>query len=73
MTDHGAMESLYPFLYSDTADLAAVLEQVRTSTLAKVQEILELREVVRARDADRIAECAGRAADRPDRGGVLQC
>ncbi len=71
MTDHSAMESLYPFLYSDTADLAAVLEQVRTSTLAKVQEILELREVVRARDADRIAECAGRAADRFSVGGRL--
>ncbi len=71
MTDHSAMESLYPFLYSGTADLAAVLEQVRTSTLAKVQEILELREVVRARDADRIAECAGRAADRFSVGGRL--
>ncbi len=71
MTDHGAMESLYPFLYSDTADLTAVLEQVRTSTLAKVREILELREAVRARDADRIAECAGQAADRFSAGGRL--
>jgi D-sedoheptulose 7-phosphate isomerase len=71
MTDHGAMESLYPFLYSDTADLTAVLEQVRTSTLAKVEEILELREVVRVRDADRIAECAGQAADRFSAGGRL--
>ncbi len=71
MTDHGAMESLYPFLYSDTANLTAVLEQVRTSTLAKVQEILELREVVRARDAERIAECAGQAADRFSAGGRL--
>ena len=71
MTDHDAMESLYPFLYSDTADLTAVLEQVRTSTLAKVAEILELREVVRARDADRIAECARQAADRFSAGGRL--
>ncbi len=71
MTDHGAMESLYPFLYSDTADLTAVLEQVRTSTLAKVREILELREVIRDRDADRIAECAGQAADRFSAGGRL--
>jgi len=71
LTDHGAMESLYPFLYSDKADLTAVLEQVRTSTLAKVAEILELREVVRARDADRIAECARQAADRFSAGGRL--
>src|ERR1035441_7748636 len=40
-----AMESLYPFLYSDTSDLPAVLGQVRASTLAKVEEILELRRV----------------------------
>ncbi len=71
MTDHGAMESLYPFLYSDTANLTAVLGQVRTSTLAKVQEILELREVVRVRDAERIAECAGQVADRFSAGGRL--
>ena len=33
------MESLYPFLYSDTSDLSAVLDQVRASTVAKVEEI----------------------------------
>ena len=36
-----AMESLYPFLYSDTSDLSAVLDQVRASTVAKTEEITE--------------------------------
>ena len=35
-----AMESLYPFLYSDTSDLSAVLDQVRASTVAKAAEIV---------------------------------
>ena len=34
-----AMESLYPFLYAETSDLAAVLEEVRASTVAKTTEI----------------------------------
>jgi len=54
-----AMESLYPFLYSDTSDLPAVLEQVRNSTVAKAGEILELRRVIAERDGARLAECAG--------------
>ena len=33
-----AMESLYPFLYSDTSDLSAVLDQVRASTVAKAAD-----------------------------------
>ena len=32
-----AMESLYPFLYSGTSDLPAVLDQVRASTVAKAR------------------------------------
>jgi D-sedoheptulose 7-phosphate isomerase len=71
MKDHSAMEALYPFLYSDHADLPAVLEQVRASTVDKVREIIELREVVRARDAARLAECAQQAADRFAAGGRL--
>jgi len=54
----GGIESLYPFLYSDTTDLSAVLEQVRASTVAKAQEIIELRRTVVARDGARIAEAA---------------
>jgi len=65
------MEALYPFLYSDKADLPAVLEQVRASTVDKVREIIELREEVRARDAARLAECAQQMADRFAAGGRL--
>ena len=66
-----AMESLYPFLYSDTSDLSAVLDQVRASTVAKVAEIGELRRAVAERDGARIAECAREAAARFGAGGRL--
>ena len=52
-----AMESLYPFLYSGTSDLSAVLEQVRASTIAKTEEIIGLRRTVCERDAARLARC----------------
>ena len=65
------MESLYPFLYSDTSDLAAVLDQVRASTVAKAAEIVELRRAVGARDGARLAECAAQAAARFGAGGRL--
>jgi D-sedoheptulose 7-phosphate isomerase len=64
-------EALYPFLYADTSDLSAVLEQVRASTVAKAQEILELRRTVCERDGARIAECARQAAARFGAGGRL--
>jgi D-sedoheptulose 7-phosphate isomerase len=66
-----AMESLYPFLYSDTSDLPAVLGQVRASSVAKVEEILALRRVIAARDGARIADCARQAAARFAAGGRL--
>ena len=65
------LESLYPFLYSDTSDLSAVLEQVRASTVAKAGEILKLRREVAARDGDRIEACAREAAARFGAGGRL--
>src|SRR2546421_300308 len=43
------LEALYPFLYADTGDLTAVLDQVRASTVAKAAEIGELRRAVAAR------------------------
>jgi D-sedoheptulose 7-phosphate isomerase len=64
-------ESLYPFLYSDTSDLSAVLTQVRDSTVAKAREIEELRRTVAARDGARLAECARAAATRFGAGGRL--
>jgi D-sedoheptulose 7-phosphate isomerase len=65
------MESLYPFLYAGAGDLAGVLEQVRASTAAKAEEILELRRVVCGRDGERLAECARQAAARFAAGGRL--
>src|SRR5580692_11428662 len=66
-----AMESLYPFLYADTSDLAAVLAQVRASSVAKVEEIGALRREVAARDGARLADCARQAAARFAAGGRL--
>jgi D-sedoheptulose 7-phosphate isomerase len=66
-----AMESLYPFLYSATSDLPSVLEQVRASTVAKAEEIIELRRAVAQRDADRLADCARDMAARFAAGGRL--
>ena len=67
----GSMESLYPFLYSGTTDLDAVLEQVRQSTVAKAAEITELRRVIAARDGARLMACAADAAARFAAGGRL--
>jgi D-sedoheptulose 7-phosphate isomerase len=67
-----AMEALYPFLYSGSApDLDAVLAGVRASTVAKTREINELRQVIAARDAARLAGCARAMAARFAAGGRL--
>jgi D-sedoheptulose 7-phosphate isomerase len=70
------MESLYPFLYPGTGDagttgLPAVLEEVRRSTVAKAEEIVELRRVIGARDGDRLMSCAADVAARFAAGGRL--
>ena len=67
----GSMESLYPFLYSDSSDLPAVLEQVRRSTVAKAQEIVELRRAISVGDGGRLLACARDAAARFAAGGRL--
>ena len=67
----GGVESLYPFLYAGTTDAAAVMDQVRASTVAKIAEIAELRQIVAQRDAGRLAECAAEAAARFAAGGRL--
>jgi D-sedoheptulose 7-phosphate isomerase len=67
----GGIESLYPFLYSGGGDVDAVLEEVRRSTVAKAQEIIELRATVRARDAGRLESCAQDMASRFAAGGRL--
>jgi D-sedoheptulose 7-phosphate isomerase len=70
----GAAASLYPFLSRDDepdADLDAVLEEVRRSTVAKAHEIIALRRTVLERDGDRLAECALEMAGRFRAGGRL--
>jgi D-sedoheptulose 7-phosphate isomerase len=66
-----SIQSLYPFLYEGPGDLPAVLEQVRESTVAKIEEIGALRRVICARDGARLATCARQAADRFAAGGRL--
>jgi D-sedoheptulose 7-phosphate isomerase len=66
-----AMEALYPFLYAETSDLPAVLEEVRASTVAKTAEITELRREIARRDGARIARCAREMAGRFAAGGRL--
>jgi D-sedoheptulose 7-phosphate isomerase len=66
-----AVESLYPFLYAESSDVDAVLEQVRRSTEAKVEEIVLLREQVAERDGARLAECARAMARSFAAGGQL--
>ena len=48
-----------------------VLEEVRQSTVAKAEEIIELRRQVRDRDGGRLLACAGEMADRFAAGGRL--
>src|SRR5262245_8204141 len=64
----GTVESLYPFLYSGTSDLEAVLADVRRSTVAKTAEITELRRAIAAQDGARLVQCG---ADRAARLGRL--
>ncbi len=52
-------------------DLDAVLAEVRASTVAKAREITELRQVIAARDAARLAACAAEMAARFADGGRL--
>ena len=67
----GSVESLYPFLYSGQADVAAVREQARASAIAKVGEIVELRRTVRDADGARLAACGAELAGRFAAGGRL--
>lgn len=65
------VESLYPFLYAETSDVDAVIEQVRRSTEAKVEEIVLLREQVAERDGERLEACARAMARSFAAGGQL--
>jgi D-sedoheptulose 7-phosphate isomerase len=65
------IESLYPFLGSGQTDDAALLEEVRRSTVAKANEIAELRERCEQAYGDQLVSCARDLADRFAAGG--QC
>jgi D-sedoheptulose 7-phosphate isomerase len=65
------LADLYPFLYSGTGDVEAVLAQVRQSTVDKVREIVALRASVLAADGDRVLACAREMARAFARGGRL--
>ncbi|MET7993768.1 SIS domain-containing protein [Amycolatopsis sp. NPDC005232] len=65
------LEELYPFLYSGTSDLDAVLTQVRQSTVEKAREIVALRRQVLETDGERLAACARDLAQAFAGGGRL--
>jgi len=65
------MEALYPFLYAGDSDLPKVLAEVRASTVAKTEEIMDLRRTVAAREGARLANCAEDMAARFAAGGRL--
>lgn len=71
MTD--AMSELYPFLYADPdgADVDAVLQEVRASTVAKAREIMELRGRVHREQRRELAGAGAAMAARFARGGRL--
>jgi D-sedoheptulose 7-phosphate isomerase len=54
----GGLEDLYPFLYSDSGNVDAVLAQVRQSTVDKAHEIITLRRQVQEVDRARLLDCA---------------
>jgi len=70
-SDDAEVESLYPFLYADSSNLDAVLQEVRRSTVDKAKEIMALRRQVLAADGARFAECAQDMAERFAAGGRL--
>jgi D-sedoheptulose 7-phosphate isomerase len=65
------MQQLYPFLYSDSSDLEAVMAEVRRSTVEKANEIVALRQAVLAADGQRLTDCAAQMAEAFRGGGRL--
>jgi D-sedoheptulose 7-phosphate isomerase len=65
------IRDLYPFLYAETSDVDAVMEQVRRSTVEKANEIVELRREVCEQQGDRLLACARDMAAAFDAGGRL--
>ena len=67
----GTVESLYPFIYQGATDVTVVLAQARASTIAKANEVMDLRAEVCARSSELLARCAADAAARFAAGGRL--
>jgi D-sedoheptulose 7-phosphate isomerase len=65
------LEELYPFLYSGSGDVDAVLAQVRQSTVDKAHEIIALRRQVHDQDRERLLACAQDMARAFGSGGRL--
>ncbi|MCU1683566.1 MAG: D-sedoheptulose 7-phosphate isomerase [Amycolatopsis sp.] len=65
------LEALYPFLYSATSDLDAVLARVRQSTVDKAREITALRREVCQAQGGRLLACARDMATAFGNGGRL--
>jgi D-sedoheptulose 7-phosphate isomerase len=69
--DTGASSFLYPFLAEAETDLAAVLDDVRRSVLAKAEEIGALREQTLGENREELAVAAVELRHRFDGGGKL--
>jgi D-sedoheptulose 7-phosphate isomerase len=69
--DSGASSFLYPFLAEAESDLAAVLEDVRASVLAKADEVTDLRARTLRTDGDAIAAAARALRAGLDAGGSV--
>jgi D-sedoheptulose 7-phosphate isomerase len=70
-TQPAGIESLYPFLSTSRSDDDALLGEVQASTVAKANEIAELRDRCCTQYGDELVTCARELADRFDAGGRL--
>lgn len=70
MTGAG-VEGLYPFLYAEPAARADVVDEVRRSTLDKIEEIASLRADLAARHGEALQSAASRLARAFTDGGTL--
>ena len=69
--DSGASSFLYPFLGTQDRDLDAVFADVRSSAIAKAQEVSELRTQTLCDARDELAAAAAALRERLDGGGTL--
>jgi D-sedoheptulose 7-phosphate isomerase len=69
--DAGASSFLYPFLSEGETDLEAVLDDVRSSVLAKAEEVGELRAQTLTENRDELVSAASQLRLRFERGGKL--